>query len=81
MPYVHVELFEGRTVEQKAIIAKEITESISKHAGAPTSAIHVIFNDLPEGMLYAGNSPIADQIHSYSHHFTADFYRMTNIIS
>ena len=54
MPYVHVELFEGRTVEQKAIIAKEITESISKHAGAPTSAIHVIFNDLPAGMLYQG---------------------------
>ena len=54
MPYVHVELFEGRTVEQKAAIAKEITETISKHAGAPTSGIHVIFNDLPEGMLYQG---------------------------
>ena len=35
-------------------LSKEITESISKHAGAPTSAIHVIFNDLPEGMLYQG---------------------------
>ncbi|AEU41205.1 4-oxalocrotonate tautomerase, Xylose transport system permease protein xylH [Lactococcus cremoris subsp. cremoris A76] len=54
MPYVHVELFEGRTVEQKAAIAKEITETISKHAGAPTSGIHVIFYDLPEGMLYQG---------------------------
>ena len=54
MQYVHVELFEGRTVEQKAAIAKEITETISKHAGAPTSGIHVIFNDLPEGMLYQG---------------------------
>ena len=54
MPYVHVELFEGRTVEQKAAIAKEITETISKHAGAPTSGIYIIFNDLPEGMLYQG---------------------------
>ena len=52
MPFVHVELFEGRTVEQKAAIAKEITETISKHAGAPASAINVIFNDLPEGTLF-----------------------------
>jgi 4-oxalocrotonate tautomerase len=52
MPFVHVELFEGRTVEQKAAIAKEITASISKHAGAPASAINVIFTDLPEGTLF-----------------------------
>jgi len=52
MPFVHVELFEGRTVEQKAAIAKEITASISKHAGAPASAINVIFTDLLEGTLF-----------------------------
>lgn len=52
MPFVHIELFEGRTVAQKAAIAKEITASISKHAGAPKSAIHVIFTDLPEGTLF-----------------------------
>ncbi len=52
MPFVHVELFEGRTLEQKTAIAKEITESIAKHAGAPKSAINVIFTDLPEGTLF-----------------------------
>lgn len=52
MPFVHVELFEGRTVEQKAALAKEMTESITKHTGAPASAIHIIITDLPEGTLY-----------------------------
>ncbi|PCR98959.1 2-hydroxymuconate tautomerase [Lactococcus fujiensis] len=52
MPFVHVELFEGRTLEQKTAIAKEITESIAKHAGAPKSAINVIFTDFPEGTLF-----------------------------
>jgi 4-oxalocrotonate tautomerase len=52
MPFVHVELFEGRTVEQKAAIAKEITEVITKHAGAPREAVKVIFSDMLEGNFY-----------------------------
>lgn len=55
MPFVHVELFEGRTKEQKAVIAKEITETLMKHANAPKSAIHIIFDDLTEGNLYHGD--------------------------
>ena len=49
MPFVHVELVEGRTLEQKAALAKEITESVIKHTGAPREAIHVIFNDMAHG--------------------------------
>jgi len=52
MPFVHIELFEGRTLEQKAAIAREVTETIMKHAGAPREAIHVIFKDMQEGELY-----------------------------
>lgn len=52
MPFVHIELVEGRTREQKAAMAAEITETIAKHAGAPKSAINIIFTDLPEGSLY-----------------------------
>ncbi|MDR0199253.1 MAG: tautomerase family protein [Streptococcaceae bacterium] len=54
MPFVHVELFEGRSLEAKEKIAKEITESIVKHAGASREAINVIFTDLPEGTLFQG---------------------------
>ncbi|MCL2858435.1 MAG: tautomerase family protein, partial [Streptococcaceae bacterium] len=41
-----------RTPEQKLAIAKDITEAITKHAGAPASAIHVIFDDMKKEDYY-----------------------------
>ena len=35
MPVVHVSLIKGRTKEQKALMANEISETIHKHSGAP----------------------------------------------
>lgn len=52
MPFVRIDLFEGRSPEQKANIAREVTEVISKHANAPKENIHVIINDLPEGTYF-----------------------------
>nr|WP_296153736.1 2-hydroxymuconate tautomerase [uncultured Peptoniphilus sp.] len=46
MPFIHVELVEGRSDEAKAEIAKEIIESVHKHAGAPKEHIHVVFQDM-----------------------------------
>lgn len=52
MPFVRIDLFEGRTLEQKKALAKEVTEAIVRHTGAPLSAVHVIINDMPEGTYY-----------------------------
>ena len=41
MPFVHVELIEGRTEEQLTNMVKDITEAVSKNAGAPKENIHV----------------------------------------
>ena len=46
MPYVTVELFEGRTVEQKRAAAKAITDAIVTHLGTTAEATHVIFRDM-----------------------------------
>ena len=46
MPFIHVELLEGRSQEAKAAMAKEIIESVSKHSGAPKERIHVVFQDM-----------------------------------
>lgn len=54
MPIVNIDLFEGRTVEQKEAIAKEVTQSIHKNIGAPVETITVIFRDMLEGELYKG---------------------------
>ncbi|SKA00539.1 4-oxalocrotonate tautomerase [Pilibacter termitis] len=52
MPFVKIDLFEGRTLEQKKALAKEVTEVVLKHTGAPKEAVHVFINDMPEGTYY-----------------------------
>ena len=52
MPFIKIELFEGRSQEQKDQIALEVTEVVSRLANAPKEAIHVFINDLPEGTYY-----------------------------
>ena len=46
MPVAHITLLQGRTKEQKAAMAEEITTTIHKHAGAPKEAIIIIFHDV-----------------------------------
>ena len=46
MPFIHVELLEGRSPQAKEAMAKEIIEVVSKHSGAPTERIHVVFQDM-----------------------------------
>ena len=47
MPFVKIDLFEGRTEEQKIELAREVTEVVSRVAKAPKEAIHVFINDMP----------------------------------
>jgi 4-oxalocrotonate tautomerase len=46
MPYVIVEMFEGRTVEQKRAAAKAITDAIVEHLKTSPEATHVLFHEL-----------------------------------
>lgn len=46
MPVVRVSWFDGKNQEQKAAVAKEITDSIVKHTGTDASYIYVIFEDV-----------------------------------
>lgn len=46
MPFVHIELLEGRSTEAKTAMAEEIIAIVSKHSGAPKERIHIIFNDI-----------------------------------
>jgi 4-oxalocrotonate tautomerase len=46
MPIVQVSLYEGRTPEQKAALAKAVTKAISETAGIPDSATTIIFQDV-----------------------------------
>lgn len=46
MPFVHIELIEGRSEEQLTNMVKEVTQVVSKNTGAPEQNIHVIVNEL-----------------------------------
>lgn len=46
MPFIHVEMIEGRTREQKENLVKEITEVVSRNTGAPAEHIHIIIREM-----------------------------------
>ena len=46
MPTLHVELFEGRSPQQKAALAKELTEACVRVLGCKSSAVEVILRDV-----------------------------------
>jgi 4-oxalocrotonate tautomerase len=47
MPVVTVELWEGRTLDQKRALCRAITEAMIEHAGAKPDALHVILHEVP----------------------------------
>ena len=54
MPFVHIELVEGRTEEQLTKMVEEVTEARSRTAGAPKENIHVIINEMQKGKYAQG---------------------------
>jgi 4-oxalocrotonate tautomerase len=47
MPVVIVEMHQGRTIEQKSLLAHGITEQFVK-IGVPPEKVHIIFRDVPK---------------------------------
>lgn len=47
MPVVVVEMWEGRTLEQRRALVKAITEAMVVHAGAKPDHLHVIIHETP----------------------------------
>lgn len=46
MPFVNVKLAGSITKEQKQEIAKEITDTLSKHAHKPASYTYIVFEEV-----------------------------------
>jgi 4-oxalocrotonate tautomerase len=46
MPTIHVELFEGRTVELKRALAQELTAAVVRVLGGSPDGVDVIFQDV-----------------------------------
>lgn len=46
MPVVRVSWFDGKTAEEKAKVAQEITDSIVRNTATDASYVYVIFEDV-----------------------------------
>lgn len=63
MPTIHVELFAGRTVEQKRALAAALTEACVKTLGGSPAGVDVIFTDVQRhdwatgGKLWSDEAP------------------------
>lgn len=47
MPTIRVELFEGRTVEQKRALAQALTEATVRTLGGSPDGVDILFFDVP----------------------------------
>ena len=61
MPVITINQFEGRTVEQKRKLAKEITDSIVKIYEIGADRVSITFFDVPKHNVAKGGKLVIDQ--------------------
>ena len=49
MPTIRVEMFEGRTAEQKAALAREVTSACVRVLGGNPGGVDILFYDIKKG--------------------------------
>ena len=61
MPTVHIELFAGRTVEQKRACAQAVTEAVTRTLGGSPDTLDVIFVEVERHDWATGGSLWSDK--------------------
>lgn len=61
MPIVRVTMATGRSQEQKAALAREITDSLVRHCDAHASHVYVLFDDVPPDEWLVGGETITER--------------------
>jgi 4-oxalocrotonate tautomerase len=65
MPSIRVEMFEGRTPDQKRVLAKELTDATVRALGVPADSVDIMMFDIPRhdwataGVLWSERKPAA----------------------
>jgi 4-oxalocrotonate tautomerase len=60
MPLVTIKIIEGRTVEQKRGMAKDVTEAIARNIGCPTQAVSIDIMEYGKENLATGGELFID---------------------
>ena len=61
MPTIRVELFEGRTNEQKRALAMELTQACVRAIGSSPDSVDVLFFDVPKSDWASGGTLWSDK--------------------
>jgi 4-oxalocrotonate tautomerase len=61
MPFITIELLEGRSQEQLKSMVQEVTEVISKNTNAPKENIHVFIEELKKDRYAVGGTLKSDE--------------------
>ena len=60
MPTLRVEMFAGRTLEQKRALARELTDATVRALGVSASAVEVLFFDIERSDWAVGGTLCSD---------------------
>ncbi len=60
MPLVTIKILEGRTVEQKRKMARDVTEAIAKNIDCPPAAVTIDIVELKEENISSGGKLFCD---------------------
>ena len=61
MPIIRVEMFEGRTREQKRALVKELTEGFCRASGGRPEGIHIVITEVAKEDWGSGGELCADK--------------------
>lgn len=54
MPFVSIEVWEGRSVQEKRNLVKGVTDAIVNAYGVPRDAVRIVLRDLPKENIARG---------------------------
>lgn len=64
MPIIRVEMFEGRSVEQKRAMVKEVTDAFVRTCGGNPASINVVITEMEKDMWATNGELFSDKVSS-----------------
>ncbi len=61
MPIIRVEMFPGRTTDQKRDLARELTDGFVRACGGPGDRLHVVISEVERENWGVGGELMADE--------------------
>jgi len=61
MPIIRVEMFPGRTVDQKRDLVRELTDGFVRACGGPGDRLHVVINEVEREDWGVGGELMSDK--------------------